>query len=36
MKGAPAFDRVTVFGGVTIDRIAQTAASPVLGASNPG
>jgi pseudouridine kinase len=30
------FDRVTVFGGVAIDRIARTAASPVLGASNPG
>ncbi len=30
------FDRVTVFGGATIDRIAQSAAPPVMGASNPG
>jgi len=29
-------DRVTVFGGATIDRIAETAAPPVMGASNPG
>ncbi len=30
------FDRVTVFGGATIDRIAQSFAKPVMGASNPG
>ena len=30
------FDRVTVFGGATIDRIAQSDARPVMGASNPG
>jgi pseudouridine kinase len=30
------FDRVTVFGGATIDRIGRTAAPPVPGASNPG
>ena len=29
-------DRVTVFGGATIDRITQTDAPPVMGASNPG
>lgn len=28
--------RITVFGGVTIDRIARTVAAPVMGASNPG
>ncbi len=27
---------MTVFGGVTVDRIAATADTPVLGASNPG
>jgi pseudouridine kinase len=30
------FTSVTVFGGVTLDRIAKSAAPPVLGASNPG
>ena len=30
------FDRVTVFGGATIDRIAQSGGPPVMGASNPG
>ena len=30
------FNRVTVFGGATIDRIAQSTAPPVMGASNPG
>ena len=30
------FDRVTVFGGATIDRIARSSAAPVMGASNPG
>lgn len=30
------FDRVTVFGGATIDRIAQSFAQHVMGASNPG
>jgi sugar/nucleoside kinase (ribokinase family) len=30
------FHRITVFGGVTIDRIARTDAAPVMGASNPG
>lgn len=30
------FDTVTVFGGATLDRIAATDASPVMGASNPG
>ena len=30
------FDRVTVFGGATIDRIAQSFGQPVMGASNPG
>ncbi len=29
-------DRVTVFGGATIDRIARSSAAPVMGASNPG
>ena len=29
-------DRVTVFGGATVDRIAQSAGPPVMGASNPG
>ncbi len=29
-------NQVTVFGGATIDRIAQSAAPPVMGASNPG
>ena len=30
------FTSVAVFGGITVDRIAVTAASPTLGASNPG
>ena len=30
------FDRVTVFGGATIDRVAQSFGNPVMGASNPG
>lgn len=30
------FQRVTVFGGATIDRIAESAGPPVMGASNPG
>lgn len=30
------FTSVTVFGGVTLDRVARSAAEPVLGASNPG
>ena len=30
------FDSVTVFGGATIDRIAQSFGHPVMGASNPG
>ncbi len=30
------FTSVTVFGGVTLDRVARSAAQPVLGASNPG
>ncbi len=30
------FDGVTVFGGATIDRIAQSFGPPVKGASNPG
>ncbi len=30
------FDGVTVFGGATIDRIAQSFGPPVMGASNPG
>ncbi len=30
------FDHVTVFGGATIDRIAQSFGQPVMGASNPG
>ncbi len=30
------FDRVTVFGGATIDRIARSTRAPVMGASNPG
>ena len=30
------FTSVTVFGGAAIDRIAMTAAPPVMGASNPG
>jgi pseudouridine kinase len=36
MASAQAFDRVTVFGGIVVDRIARTEAPPVLGASNPG
>ncbi len=32
----PHFDRVTVFGGATVDRIAQSFGNPVMGASNPG
>ncbi len=30
------FSRVTVFGGATIDRVAQSFGNPVMGASNPG
>jgi sugar/nucleoside kinase (ribokinase family) len=30
------FDSVTVFGGATLDRVARSAAAPVMGASNPG
>ena len=30
------FETVTVFGGATLDRIAQSTAKPVMGASNPG
>ncbi len=30
------FDRVTVFGGATLDRVARSSAAPVMGASNPG
>jgi sugar/nucleoside kinase (ribokinase family) len=30
------FDSVTVFGGATLDRLARSAAPPVMGASNPG
>ncbi|MEX0852346.1 MAG: carbohydrate kinase family protein [Bauldia sp.] len=33
---ADGFRSVTVFGGVTIDRMAVTASPPVMGASNPG
>lgn len=36
MTDIPAFNRVTVFGGIAVDRIARTHAAPVLGASNPG
>jgi pseudouridine kinase len=36
MTDLPAFDRVTVFGGITIDRIARTEAAAALGVSNPG
>jgi sugar/nucleoside kinase (ribokinase family) len=36
MKRFDGFERVTVFGGVTVDRIARSSAAPVLGASNPG
>jgi pseudouridine kinase len=36
MTDVPAFDRVTVFGGITVDRIARTDAAPDLGVSNPG
>ena len=32
----PRYDRVTVFGGATIDRIARSEGPPVMGASNPG
>jgi pseudouridine kinase len=34
--GIQPFTRVTVFGGVTIDRIAASGAPPVASASNPG
>jgi pseudouridine kinase len=30
------FNRVTVFGGATIDRVARSDGTPVMGASNPG
>ena len=30
------FERVTVFGGIMVDRIGRSAAPPVMGASNPG
>lgn len=30
------FDSVTVFGSATLDRVARSAAPPVMGASNPG
>ena len=30
------YDRVTVFGGATMDRIARSDRPPVMGASNPG
>lgn len=30
------FDTVTIFGGATLDRVAQSGAMPVMGASNPG
>jgi sugar/nucleoside kinase (ribokinase family) len=30
------FDTVTVFGGATLDRVARSAAAPIMGASNPG
>jgi hypothetical protein len=36
MTDIPAFDRVTVFGGITVDRIARTDAAAALGVSNPG
>lgn len=36
MADVPAFDRVTVFGGITVDRIARTDAAAALGVSNPG
>jgi sugar/nucleoside kinase (ribokinase family) len=36
MTEVPAFDRVTVFGGITVDRIARTDAAAALGVSNPG
>ena len=32
----PRFDSVTVFGGATVDYVAQSLAKPVAGASNPG
>jgi len=32
----PPFTSVAVFGGIAVDRIAVTTASPTLGASNPG
>jgi pseudouridine kinase len=30
------FDTVTIFGGATLDRVAQSGDAPVMGASNPG
>jgi pseudouridine kinase len=36
MTDIPAFARVTVFGGIAIDRLARTDAPPLLGVSNPG
>lgn len=36
MTEVPAFDRVTVFGGITVDRIARTDAAAALGVSNLG
>jgi sugar/nucleoside kinase (ribokinase family) len=36
MKRFAGFERVTVFGGVTVDRIGRSTAQPVMGASNPG
>ncbi|MEO8669655.1 MAG: PfkB family carbohydrate kinase [Bauldia sp.] len=36
MKRFAGFQRARVFGGVTVDRIARSAATPVMGASNPG
>ncbi|MBN9010612.1 MAG: hypothetical protein J0H63_10915, partial [Rhizobiales bacterium] len=30
------FERIAVFGGVAVDRLAMSRAAPVAGASNPG
>src|SRR5262249_24795473 len=35
-KASRPFDKVTVFGGATVDRIAASVHATVLGASNPG
>ena len=36
MKRFVGFDRITIFGGATVDRLGRSAGPPIMGASNPG